>query len=91
MYFATTKSIHLEIQLWDCTTHHFEFHKHLRQAYFRNSSAAILIFDISKPKWKDEAHSWISEAYDNQCYLVYAVATKLDLITNPRASKKGLQ
>lgn len=70
----------MEIQLWDCCNQHLEYHKHLRQAFFRNTSAALLVFDITQPDWQQTAHNWISEAYDNQCYLVYAIATKIQLL-----------
>lgn len=72
-----TKSALMEIQLWDCSNLHIKYHKHLRQAYFRNTSAALLVFDITQEDWHQTAHNWISEAYDNQCYLVYGIATKI--------------
>jgi GTPase SAR1 family protein len=68
----------LEIQLWDCSGRYRECHKYLHQAYFRNSSAALLIFDITCKDWQQQAHYWISEAYDNHCYLVYAIATNIE-------------
>lgn len=76
IYCLDTKNAIMEIQLWDCANLHFQFHKHLRQAYFRNSSATLLLFDVTRPHWQQDIHNWISEAYDNQCYLIYAIATK---------------
>jgi len=67
----------MEIQLWDCSSNYSKFHKHLRHAFFRNSSAALFIVDISSESWQQQAHNWISEAYENQCYLVYAIGTRL--------------
>lgn len=77
MYCLDVKDAIMEIQLWDCCNQHLEYHKHLRQAFFRNTSAALLVFDITQSDWQQTAHNWISEAYDNQCYLVYAIATKI--------------
>lgn len=60
LYCVEAKSFYLEVQLWDCSRGHLNYHKFLREAYFRNTSAAILIFDVRDPKWKDKAHLWIS-------------------------------
>lgn len=79
LHCLSTKTADLEVQLWDCSGYHLEFHKYLREAFFRNSSAALLVFDISKPNWKEEADNWITEIYENQCYLVHAIATKMDI------------
>lgn len=68
----------MEIQLWDCSTHYQEFHKYLRQAFFRNCSAAVVLLDLTSKTWEEQAHRWISEAYENQCYLVYAIAFNLE-------------
>jgi GTPase SAR1 family protein len=76
MYCVEAKTYYLEVQLWDCSANHLNFHKYLREAYFRNSSAALLLCDLTDPHWRDRAHLWISEAYENQCYLVYAIGTK---------------
>ena len=35
------------------------------------------MFNIARPDWQQQAHVWISEAYESQCYLVYAVANKI--------------
>ena len=80
MYCLEDKSYYLEVQLWDCSKDHLDYHKYLREAYFRNCSATLLLFDVANPKWREKAHTWISEAYENQCYLVYAVGTKDDLV-----------
>ncbi len=47
-----------------------------------------MIFDVRDPKWKDKAHLWISEAYENHCYLVYAIGTKDDLRGDGKKSTK---
>lgn len=52
-----------------------------------------MVFDVRDPKWKDKAHLWISEAYENHCYLVYAIGTKDDLRSDgkkPNKEEKGL-
>ena len=42
-----------EIMLWDCGAEHLQYNKHIRNACFRNASAAIVIFDICD-KFRDD-------------------------------------
>lgn len=63
MYCVEANTYYLEVQLWDCSKNHLKFHKYLREAYFRNCSAALMLFDVNNPDWKERAHLWISEAY----------------------------
>lgn len=49
--------------MWDCGSEHANYHKHMKKAFFKNSSAAILVFSILNEKWKEEVAMWISEAY----------------------------
>ena len=91
MYCVQAKTYFLQVQLWDCSANHLQFHKYLRQAFFRNGSAALLICNLTDPHWKQRAHLWISEAYENQCYLVYAIGTKEDMLPQEGGGKgKGL-
>ncbi len=52
LYNVSTKFAFMEIQLWDCSGHHMEFHKYLRHAFFRHCSAALLVFNFSRPDWQ---------------------------------------
>ena len=63
LYEFKNNSTNYEIQLWECGCKHFENNKFLRKAFFRNSSAVLLLFDLCDPKWKENLVKWIEEAY----------------------------
>jgi hypothetical protein len=51
-----------------------------------------VLYDVTDPKWREKAHTWISEAYENQCYLLYAIGTKDDLLVKEGGkSSKGMK
>lgn len=36
------------------------------------------MFDLSDEKWKEKVEEWLAEAYEFDCFLVYAIGTKKD-------------
>jgi GTPase SAR1 family protein len=68
-----------EIHLWDCGGEFFQMNKFLRKAFFRNSSATFLVFDLCDPKWRESIPQWIEEAHNCEAFLLYLIGTKKDL------------
>lgn len=38
------------------------------------------MFDLCEDKWKQIVEEWLAEAYEFDCFLVYAIGTKRDLL-----------
>ena len=69
----------LELDIWDTAGQ--EKYRSVVGVYFRNASAAVLVFDVGQKRSFDELRFWLETVAQccDSCVLVYLVGNKTDL------------
>jgi len=72
----------VKVQWWDTAGE--ERYRSVTRSYYRNSSAMVLVFDLSNPKTFDELEHWIDEIEEFRVkgQPILLIGNKLDLVNN---------
>ena len=78
MYFKV-KDMKIKLQIWDTCGQ--EMYRSLVQGFYRNTSFALIVYDVSQRKSFDNIETWLNDLRQNteQDIPVYIVGNKIDL------------
>lgn len=74
------KDITIKFEIWDTAGQ--ERYKSLAPMYYRNSNAALVVYDITQKDSLDKARSWAEELknkVDDESLVIYLIGNKVDL------------
>jgi len=70
----------IKLQIWDTAGQ--EQFRSITKLFYKNSQAAIVVYDVTKRESFDDVNSWLEEIEDNRDQddmLVYLVGNRVDL------------
>ena len=84
----SVKNRNVRLQIWDTAGQ--EAFRSITRSYYKNSTCAFIVFDITDKKTFQNVASWLQECKD-MCYkniLIYLIGNKTDLEDKRQVSKE---